>query len=221
MKFGLPAGFQMMLDGIAWTSFVILVHHLGTAEMSATGIAFAINLVAFLPPMGVGNAVAILVGQRLGEDRPDLADKTTWTGFLLTWAYMTAAALLYLVLPEVFLDLFASPDTIEDWAAVEPVAIILLRFVAIYSLFESMNIIFSSALRGAGDTVFVSAMSFFLAVPILVIPTGLVVYYRGSLYWAWTAATTYVILAAFAFLWRFTSGRWKSMRVIEPVVAMD
>src|SRR5439155_9865652 len=80
LRFGLPSGIQGALDTLAFTVFLFLVGRLGEAELDASSIAFTLNLVAFLPAMGLGQAVAILVGQRLGQDRPDLAERSTWNG---------------------------------------------------------------------------------------------------------------------------------------------
>src|SRR5262249_6868369 len=70
-------------------------------------------------------------------------------------------------------------------------------------------------LRGAGDTRFVTLVMFFLAWPIMVIPTHLVVTAGGSVYWAWWFATAYTFAMAVCFTLRFRSGKWKAMRVIE------
>src|SRR5262249_52069439 len=83
MRFGFPNGLQWMLDGLAFTTFIILVGRLGDVELAATHIAFTINMVGLLPMLGMGQAVGVLVGQRLGQDRPDLAARSTWTGFWL------------------------------------------------------------------------------------------------------------------------------------------
>ena len=98
---------------------------------------------------------------------------------------------------------------------------VLLRFVAVYSLFDSMNLVFSFALRGAGDTRFVTVLSLALAWPLMVVPTWAAWHYGWGLYWAWTFASAYVIALGFTFLLRFRVGKWKSMRVIEsaPVVS--
>jgi MATE family multidrug resistance protein len=90
-----------------------------------------------------------------------------------------------------------------------------------YSLADAVNVTFSFALRGAGDTRFVSLLTFALAWPIMVAPTFLLVRAGGSLYWAWGFATAYIIAMAFCFTLRFRSGKWKSMRVIEPAVEDD
>jgi MATE family multidrug resistance protein len=219
MRFGLPNGLQWMLDGLAFTVFLFILGRLGDVELAASNIAFTINMVAVLPMLGMGQAVAILVGRRLGQDRPDLAERTTWVAFRLACLYMCGVAILYATIPGAFLYLFeGEPDAKTSLvAALVPT---LLRFVALYSLFDSMNLIFSFALRGAGDTRFVTVLSLALAWPLMVVPTWLAWHYHWGLYWAWSFASAYIMALGFAFLARFRFGKWKSMRVIEaaPVV---
>ena len=47
------------------------------------------------------------------------------------------------------------------------------------------------------------------------LPTWLAWYFDWGLYWAWTFASTYIIVLSFVLLARFRGGRWKIMRVIE------
>ncbi len=216
MRFGLPAGLQWMLDVLAFTVFLFLVGRLGDVELAATNIAFTINMVAVLPPLGIGQAVSVLVGQRLGMDRADLAQQSTWAGFRFAWVYMGIVALLYVVVPGAFLYFFLGEGDGKA-ARVEQLVPVLLRFVAIYSLFDSMSLIFAFALRGAGDTRFVTLISLALAWPIMVLPTWLAWYYRWGLFWAWTVCSAYVIALGLTFLLRFLAGKWKSMRVIEAM----
>ena len=54
----------------------------------ATTLTVRLNMVAFLPMMGMGQAVSILVGQRLGADRPDLAERSAYTGLRWVFGYM-------------------------------------------------------------------------------------------------------------------------------------
>jgi MATE family multidrug resistance protein len=219
MRFGLPNGLQWMLDAVAFTVFLFLVGRLGEPELAATNIAFTINMVAFLPMLGMGQAVSILVGQRLGQERPELAERTTWTGFKLAWLYMAAVVLLYVFVPQVFLQFFESGD--EKWPLVARFVLVLLRFVAVYSLFDSMSLVFSFALRGAGDTRFVTIVALGLAWPLMVLPTWAAWYYHWGLYWAWGFASAYIISLALTFLLRFRTGKWKSMRVIEQAPPLE
>lgn len=220
MRFGFPSGMQWALDALAFTLFLVLIGRLGDAELGATTLAVTLNLLAFLPTMGIGQAVMVLVGQRLGQDRPDLAERATWTGFKLAWGFMTAVALLYVLTPGLLLELFHNADPQPhtsgfQWDQVATIVPLLLRFVAVYCLFDSVNLVFSFALRGAGDTRFVTAVALALSWPMMVIPTWACWKFGWGIYWAWASASAYIIALAFIFLFRFRQGKWKAMRVIE------
>jgi MATE family multidrug resistance protein len=218
LKFGGPAGAQVFLDVLVFHVFVQLVGRLGEAEAGASALTVRLNMVAFLPMMGLGQAVSILVGQRLGADRPDLAERSAYTGLKWVFGYMCVVAAAYLLIPKVLVSLFESARDPENFAAVASLVPGLLACVAVYSLTDAVNVTFSFALRGAGDTRFVSLLTFALAWPIMVIPTYLLVRAEGPLLWAWVFATAYIMAMAVCFALRFRTGLWKSMRVIEPLV---
>jgi MATE family multidrug resistance protein len=213
--FGVPSGLQTALDIFAFTVFVFLVGRLGDAELAASNIAFSINVVAVLPALGVSQAVMVLVGQRLGQDRPDLAERSTWTGLRLCWLFMTGVGLLYVLAPGAFLFCFANQHETDKWEPIAALVPVLLRFVAVYTLFDSVNLVFSFALRGAGDTRFVTVIALLMAWPMMVLPTWAALRYGWGLYWAWAFASSYIIALAVIFLLRFRIGKWKGMRVIE------
>jgi MATE family multidrug resistance protein len=216
MKYGGPAGTQVFLDVFVWHLFVQMVGRLGEAAMGATTLTVRLNMIAFLPMIGLGQAICILVGQRLGADRPDLAEKSTYTGLKWMLGYMTVLAAVYLALPNLLLSIFEGGRDPEDFAAVAAIVPGLLVCVAAYSLADALNLTLSFALRGAGDTRFVTVITFCLAWPILILPTYLVVQTGGSVYWTWWFATAHIIAMSACFYLRFRAGKWKSMRVIEP-----
>ncbi len=215
MKYGGPAGAQAFLDVLVFHVFVQMVGRLGEAAVGATTMTMRLNMVAFLPMMGLGQAVAILVGQRLGADRPDLAERSAYTGLKWGFGFMCAVAAVYLLIPGVLVGGFEGGRDPAQFAAVAAVVPTMLAWAAVYSVADSVNVTFSFALRGAGDTRFVTVLTFALAWPIMVVPTALVVGSGGSIYAAWGFATAYILAMAACFSLRFRSGKWKSMRVIE------
>ena len=143
----------------------------------------------------------------------------TYTGLRWAFGYMCLFAAFYLAAPNLLLTIFEGDANPEEFAAMAALVPALLTCVAIYSLADAVNLTFAFALRGAGDTRFVSLLTFCLAWPIMVLPTWLVVYLGANLYWAWAFATAYIFAMAICFYFRFRTGKWKSMRVIEPGVA--
>jgi MATE family multidrug resistance protein len=215
MRFGFPNGLLWMLDCVAFAVFIFLVGRLGDVELAASNVAFSIYMLAILPVFGLSQAISVLVGQRLGQDRPEVAARTVWTGFRLAFGYALVIAALYVLTPEPFMYFFRSHS--DSKAPLVMVLVpTLLCFLAVYSAFDSMTIVFSFALRGAGDTRFVTAVALVLAWPLMVIPTWATLrYHWGGVFWAWSFASAYVIALGITFLLRFLSGKWKSMRVIE------
>src|SRR5262249_16833316 len=183
--------------------------------LAASSIACTLNLLCFLPMMGVGQAVEVLVGQRLGEDRPWLAARSAWSGAIVSFSFTLVVAAAYVLMPHLLALPFRPQGDPAAWAEVEPRVVLLLQFVAVYCLFDSQNLVFSFALRGAGDTRFVMLMAVTLCWPLLVAPAWAAWYYGWGLYCAWAFASLYVFVVAGIYLARLLHGQWQQMRVIE------
>jgi multidrug resistance protein, MATE family len=216
IRYGLPAGIQFFIDMAGFTAFILLVGRLGRDELAATNLAFNVNTIAFMPMIGIGITVSVLVGQALGRGNPSAARFSVRSAFELTFAYMAAVAILFFLFPHAFLSPFAAASNPESFASIEKITAVLLRSVAIYTLFDALNIIFSSAIKGAGDTRFVMWMIFCMSIGILVVPCFVAIRWLGaSVYACWVIASLYVMALGVAFFLRYRQGKWESMRVIE------
>lgn len=218
LRFGLPNGIQFFLEIAGFTLFVLLVGRLGMIKLAATNIAFNINTLSFMPMLGSGIAVSVTVGHYIAEGKNDLAEKSVYSGFHLTFMYMTFVALLYTFVPELFLYPFALNADPVEFVKIGALATILLKFVAIYCIFDTLNIIFASAIKGAGDTRFVMFMISLVTLIVLLVPSYLtLIVFNMGIFAGWTCAAVYVSTLGLVFYLRFRGGKWKSMRVIEDV----
>jgi MATE family multidrug resistance protein len=216
LRFGIPSGVNFMLDILAFSFFVLIVGRLGTLELVATNMAFNVNSLAFMPLIGCGIAVSTLVGQRLGQNLPDKAEYCAWSGMHLALGYMSTMAVLYMCVPEWFLMPYGLGAHGEDFAAAQTLAEGLLQIVAIYCVFDGMYIVFTSALKGAGDTRYVMLVSIALSWLVLLIPAFVgIAYFDVGIWTLWAFLCAYIAAAGIVFYWRFKSGAWKTMRVIE------
>ncbi len=217
LYYGGPCGVQMLLDVAGFTVFILLLGRLGTTEAEATSMAFSISTVAFMPIWGLGLAVSILVGQHLGENRDDLAARATHTALFMAWGYMAFMSALYLFAPGIFLQGFQSDagSLTPERAAVQQLAVNLLRFVAAYNLLDATFMIFVNAIKGAGDTQFVLRVSLVLALLLTVFSYLSVEVWHLGVYGCWMLITIWVWVAALTFYLRFRGGKWRTMRVIE------
>lgn len=218
VKYGTPAGIQFFVDIFAFTYFLLVIGKIGRDALAATNIAFAINSLAFMPMIGFSIATSSLVGQAVGRGKPEDAVVATRSALILTMTYMWIVAALFVIFSEQLCGIFRSPsgDPAAD-SAVQSIAVVLLRFVAFYSLVDGLNVIYSGSLKGAGDTAFIGWTIFVLSVVLMILPITLAVtVFNAGLYTLWAFASLYVCVLAGAFWWRFRQGKWKTMRVIEP-----
>ncbi len=219
LRYGLPSGVQFFIDMFGFSLFILLMGRLGTTSLAATNIAFNINTLAFMPMIGVGIAVSVLVGQALGKDRPDLAERSVYSAAHLTFLYMALLAALYVLVPGLFVAPFAARADAGNFSEIRHIAVMALRFVAVYSLFDSLNLVFSSALKGAGDTRYIMFVIAGASAFVLVLPAYVaLVMLDANVFVGWAIASAYVVVMGLAFLARFLTGKWKAMRVIEPAV---
>ena len=216
LRFGLPSGVQFFIDMVGFTGFILLVGRLGRNELAATNLAFNVNTIAFMPMIGIGITVSVLVGQALGRNDPALARASVRSAIEMTLLYMGVVAALFVVVPRLFLLPFAAASDPEQFAAIADLTVVLLRFVAIYTLFDAGNIIFSSAIKGAGDTRFVMWMILCMSVGILILPSFVAItWLSAGVYVCWAIASLYVVSLGVAFFLRYRGGKWQSMRVID------
>lgn len=216
--YGGPGGVQMLLDVTGFTVFVLLIGRLGNLEAQATSMAFSINTVSFMPVWGLGIAASILVGQRLGENRDDLASRATWTTYQIGLAYMALITFMYVVWPDLFLQSFFDKQLAPDYRAkLHNMALTLLYFVAAYNMFDATQIIFVSALKGSGDTKFIMLMSLSMASVLAVMSYLAVEVFHFDVYGCWVLIVVWLIVLAAAYFLRFMTGKWRHMRVIDQV----
>lgn len=213
--YGFPNGVQYLFEVGAFSFYLLLVGQLGPQELAASNLAFNVNSLAFMPVYGIGIATGTIVGQHLGENRADLAARGTWSAFTLAAGLMAVVGSLYVLAPEWLLLAYEAEVGRESFTELRELTIVLLRFVAFYCLFDAMNVIFSAAIKGAGDTRFVLLTTLAVsALPVVMTWVGVKIFGYGLL-WSWVSVTSWVCLLGVIFWLRFIQGRWRAMRVIE------
>ncbi len=215
--FGGPNGVQIFLEFSAFTLFVLLVSRLGALEAEATSMVFSISTLAFMPIWGFGQAASILVGQRLGENRDDLAARATWTSLWIAMGYMAFISALFLAVPGLFLYGFfvGAQTSAADEEALRHMGVNLLRFVVAYNLFDTVMNVFVNAIKGAGDTRFVSWVSLVMGVLLAGLSWIGVELLGLGVYGCWAIITAWIWGMGIIYWLRFRQGKWRQMRVIE------
>lgn len=217
MCYGFPAGINMFFELMAFTFFVFVVGNIGKVELAASNIIFAINSIFFIPLMGLGIAVSTMVGQAMGRGNPDEAVRATRNTAHVALVWTVLLTTLFVVVPELFINIFEpSGEGAEGFVEIKELSKILLRFVVIYCIFDTVYIIYSGAVKGAGDTKFIMWGIGVLGLSALALPIYVaVIVFDLGIWWSWIILSFYIVsLGALAY-WRYSQGVWKSMSVVD------
>ncbi|MDX1267702.1 MAG: MATE family efflux transporter [Oceanisphaera sp.] len=217
IRFGLPSGVHLALDIASFSVFVLLTGRMGESALAASNIALSINLVAFLPLVGLGIAASILVGQYQGRGESHHAERSGWTALKIGLFYMATVGTTFVVLPDMYYALFAGRGGGNlPLESVLPLGRVLLIIMTAWGFMDAGNMIIGSALKGAGDTRFVMyysvAMAWLMLVPGQIM---LVFFFDFGIVMAWVWTALYITVLAAGYLWRFKSGSWKSIAVLD------
>lgn len=142
LRLGIPIGLTFIADVTAFTFMALFIARLGPVVSGAHQIAANLAALAFMTPLALGNAAAVLVGQDIGAGRYERARRTCWAAIRLG---MTVAVVFSLIfwLGAPYIAALYTTDT-----EVQKVATPLIMLVALYHLGDALQAVAVNALRG-------------------------------------------------------------------------
>lgn len=215
-QYGSASGLQVLLEVGTFTGFTFLMGSMGLTAMTASTLAIDINSLTFIPLIGLGIGISTLVGREIGHGNSQGAAVATWSGLMVAMFYACGMGLTYFLAPDFFLMAHAMGMEPTRFEEIRVLAIVLLRFVAFFCIFDAMNLVVVSTLKGAGDVRFILGVGLFFSC-VLVTLGGLCYWLdRIDVQGVWFAMTSWVILLALTHWARFFTGMWRNKRVIDP-----
>lgn len=207
-----PLGLRISGELAAWTLFLVVIGRLGTVDLAASSIAFRINGAAFFPALGLGQAAGILVGHARGAGKDNDVPAIAWQSLAVCEVWMLLMAVLFASASAPLVSIFAG--TGPESAQIITTGALIMKFVAIYCLFDAANIMIGCVLASAGETHWI-ARAFFISSSIFIALLLLLDLLMPNLVAEWTLATLFVFATALIWSLRFQTGTWRKMVVIE------
>lgn len=210
LRVSLPAAADSLSVALCQFWFLLLVNRLGEEAAAAHGIALRWEALGYLSGAAFGSAAMALVSQNLGANQPRQASKGGWTAFGMGCGMMSVMAVIFFGLARPMCDLYSPHNE-----TVSTLSVMALRTIAFVMPFLAAAIIFTSALRAAGDTrvpVLFTWIGFLgVRIPLGYLLTGPAV--GWGLFGAWIAMSIDIVVRGCLFAIRFASGRWTRVRV--------
>lgn len=145
-RLGLPIGMQLFLEFGAFGATGIAMGWLGTTALAGHQIALTLAAFAFMIPLGISQAAAVLVGRAVGEGRPERARRCAGGAILVCCAVMIATAAIFLLLPGPLARQFTTQPEVAA------VAMMLIPVAGMFQLVDGLQVVCTGALRGVADT---------------------------------------------------------------------
>lgn len=208
ISIGLPSMVQLALRMISRLVVVAIVALFGTVCVAGYGIAYQLGLMVLIPAYGLANAAATLVGQNLGAEQPQRAERAGWLSAAYVVALMAAVGAIFVIFAERIVSIFTTDP------AVLQAGVLALIVMASGYLFSALGVNMGRALDGAGNT-FPPMLINGLTMWGLLIP--LAYWLSRVMFWGplgiWVAVVTSDAINGFLMSAWFRMGRWKLREV--------
>jgi putative MATE family efflux protein len=199
---------QFLIATASWIAIMRVVALYGSGPVAAYTIALRMIEFALLPAWGLGNAAATLVGQNLGAQRPERAERTVWQAARYNAGFMLAVGICLILAAPAIVGLFSTDPGILRYGTS------CLRILGIGYPMYAVGMIIIQALNGAGDTRTPSILNFIcfwlIQIPLAyVLATGAELGPNGVF---WSIVLSESLLTVLAVL-VFRRGHWRRQQV--------
>ena len=207
---GLPTGLQFFFGMLSFLIFSIFVGWMGVASLAANQIILQLDELAFLPAMGIGRGVQILVGQSIGAKVPEEAYQVVKKGYLIAFLFEFVSAFLFLVFSKQIIGAFTSDAEVLQLSSK------VLWLAPLWMTADAIFIVSFQALRGAGEVTWpmvVGITNSWLKIPLAYL-FGF--YFGFGIFGCWLSLTFQILFSALLFWRRFHQRKWQQLEVVAP-----
>jgi len=199
---------QHIIATSSWIGLMRIVSEFGNTVVAGYTIAIRIIIFVLLPSWGISNAAATLVGQNLGAQKPERAEKSVWITGKVNMIFMGTISIVLMCFPSSFIQIFIDdPDVISGGASA-------LRIMSLGFIAYGMGMVLVQALNGSGDTATPTRINFIcfwlLEIPLAYVLALVLTVGAAGVFYSIIIAETAMTLFA---LYYFKQGKWKLKEV--------
>ncbi|MBD78931.1 MAG: MATE family efflux transporter [Crocinitomicaceae bacterium] len=199
---------QMLISMTSWIFLMRILADIGSEVVAAATIVIRLLMFTLMPAWGLSNAAATLVGQNLGADDADRAEKSVWMIGFYNMIYLVIVSILYYLFNESLMRIFTDDPKVISIGA-EWVRILSYSYFVYGWWMVSVQ-----AFNGAGDT---KTPTWINVIFFWIIQIPLSYWLAIELDWAhsgvfWGVFISETMVGLFT-LMLFRRGSWKTMQV--------
>ncbi len=199
---------QFLIGTSSWVFLMRIMSEFGSDVLAGYTISIRVMMFTLMPSWGMSNAAATLVGQNLGAQQPERAEKSVWVTSKVNAWFMAGISLFYLLFAKNIIGLFSDVSDVVEYGALS------LQVIAAGYVFYAYGMVVTQAFNGSGDTKTPTYINFF-CFWLFQLPLA----YFCAIYLDWGpigvygAITLAEVAIAIAAIVMFRKGKWKEVQV--------
>ncbi len=199
---------QYLIASASWIFLMRIMSEFGESAVAGYTISIRMIIFAILPAWGMANAAATLVGQNLGAEQPDRAEKSVWKAALYTMIFLLGVTVIYFVGATPMVQFFHADPLVVQYGVAS------LKIICLGYVFFAYGMVIGQAFNGAGDTktpTWINFVCFWLLQIPLAYALGITVEIGPSgVFWAVAICETVLALIC---IYVFRLGKWKEVKI--------
>ncbi|MFN3283506.1 MAG: MATE family efflux transporter, partial [Pseudothermotoga sp.] len=208
LTIGLPSGIEMLMRSLSSAVLTKVLSLYGSSTLAVIGVVSRLMGLAFVPLMGFSMGASAIVGQNLGANKVQRAERTVFLAALYGSLFVLVFVLLANFYPETIMNLFVhEKDVIRE-------GISAVRIGSWAMLIAAFSISLMSSFFGAGYTLPAMISSIIgrwaAQLPYVIL---VVVFLRLPTTYIWFSFIVAEVAELLYALFVFSKGRWKEYRV--------
>ena len=199
---------QFLISTISWLFLARIIIYSGSAAFAGYQIAIRVIIFTILPSWGLANAAATLVGQNLGAQKPDRAEKSVWMAGKLNMVFLGVVSIFFFLISTPIMKIFSQDSEVINYGAQ------CLQIVAFGYVFYGFGMVIIQSFNGAGDTRTPTILNLF-TYWLFQIPLAYVLAMKMDLgasgaFWAIAIAESALAVVSY---YVFRQGKWKLIKI--------
>jgi len=213
-KLSLGGAGQFLISTASWIFLIKILAEVGNdlnddgTTLAGYTIGLRIIIFSILPSWGLANATATLVGQNLGAQQPERAEKTVWKAAFFNMLFLLGISFIYILLSKPICSFFSTDAAVINEAAL---CLIILSFGYVFFAYQ-MTV--NQAFNGAGDTYTPTVISF-VVMWLIQIPLAYLLAMKMDMgsKGVYLAIVISNVIASMTSVILFRRGKWKVVKV--------
>lgn len=212
LHIGVPYSLKTFSEVFIFFLFTVMIGRLGDAQLAATTIMIQLLIFTNMTALGIGQAGEVMVGQNIGRKQYDDATKSGLLSMELNAIFTIVFSLILLVFPKEICSIFNQDPLVINYFS------LIIVFGVVEVCFDGLQMVAGGCLGGAGDTkiqfYYIMILGYLLFLPLVYLFAFVL---KWGVFGAWLASAIFILSFASLLYYRFRSGKWKNIELVEDV----